>query len=247
MIRNLILAIGFFTRIPVPDHPHFNDRIMHNTIYYFPLVGLLVGVLNLFIFWLSIQLFSVPIAVILSLGFSLLVTGGFHEDGWADTFDGLGGAFDRNKKLVIMSDSRLGSYGSLALFFILSIKVFTLIELLSINTLWIFLFAHGLSRWITVLTMVFCHYVRTEPNKIKSVAQEISIPKWLLSGLVLIPTWLFIPIPMLIIVLLSSLSICFIWIFILKKQLGGYTGDTLGAIQQSVEVTIYLSCLAYLS
>ncbi|MFQ3231402.1 adenosylcobinamide-GDP ribazoletransferase [Reinekea sp.] len=244
MIRDFLLAVGFFTRIPVPDHPNYSEQAMNNTSYYFPLIGLLVGALNLLVFWLSAQLFSVSIAVVLSLGFSFLLTGGFHEDGWADTFDGLGGAFERSRKLEIMTDSRLGTYGSLALFFILGVKALALIELLSVNVLLVVLVAHGLSRWIAMLTMVFCDYVRVEPNKAKPVAQKISVFKWFLSGLVLVPAFLFVHFAIFGTLIVASLAVCFIWILILKKQLGGYTGDTLGAIQQSVEVAIYLSWLA---
>lgn len=244
MIRDFLLAVGFFTRIPVPDHPNFNERAMNNTSYYFPLIGLLVGALNLLVFWLGAQLFSVPIAVVLMLGFSFMLTGGFHEDGWADTFDGLGGAFERSKKLSIMTDSRLGTYGSLALFFILVIKVLSLTELLSVNTLLVFLIGHGVSRWVAMLAMVFCKYVRVDANKAKPVAQKISVVKWVLSGLVLLPVLIFVPLSILVVVLLTSFMACFIWIHILKNQLGGYTGDTLGAIQQTVEVTVYLSWLA---
>jgi adenosylcobinamide-GDP ribazoletransferase len=245
MIRDFLLAVGFFTRIPVPDHPNYNDRAMNSTSYYFPIVGLLVGAINLLVFWLSVQLFSVPIAVVLSLGVNLLLTGGFHEDGWADTFDGLGGAFDRSKKLAIMTDSRLGTYGSLALMFLFATKVLALSQLLAANVLLVLPVAHGLSRWITMMTMVFCDYVRVEPNKAKPVAQKISLVKWLVSGFVLIPVLLFVPLPLLGMLFIVSSLVCLIWIRILKRQLGGYTGDTLGAIQQSVELAIYLSWVAW--
>ncbi|MFC3702168.1 adenosylcobinamide-GDP ribazoletransferase [Reinekea marina] len=244
MIRDFLLAVGFFTRIPVPDHPNFSEKAMNNTSYYFPAIGLLVGLFNLGAFLIAQQFFTVPIAVIFSIGVGFLLTGGFHEDGWADTFDGLGGAFDRDRKLEIMTDSRLGTYGSLALIFILSLKALSLSELMLLSVWPVFLLAHGLSRWVAMLAMVFCKYVRVAENKAKPVAQKISIVKWFFSGVVLMPVFLMIPPTVLGVVFIVALAVCLFWVVLLKRQLGGYTGDTLGAIQQSVEVAIYLGWLA---
>lgn len=83
MIRDFLLALGFFTRIPVPAHPNYNDAAMRRSAVYYPLVGLLIGALLALTYWLAQQLWPVEMAVLLTLSAGFLLTGGFHEDGWA--------------------------------------------------------------------------------------------------------------------------------------------------------------------
>jgi len=244
MMHDFFLALGFFTRIPVPSHPNFTEQALRRSAVYFPLVGLVVGSVLGFVYFATSQLWASPIAILITLACSFILTGGFHEDGWADTFDGLGGAFKRVDKLRIMTDSRLGTYGSLALWALLSIKAFTLFELAPAQGFFVFLVLHSLSRWASMSSMVWLDYVRVEPSKAKPVVQQLSLQRWLVSGLFALPMLLFLPWMTILALLSTALVVTLAWHLILKWQLGGYTGDTLGASQQLNELCLGLIWLA---
>ena len=120
--RGFWLAVQFFTRLPTPQFEGFRAEWLNDAAKWFPAVGLLVGGLSAAVLWLAAQVFPMPIAAGLALAAGAVVTGAFHEDGLADTFDALGGHVDRAKALVIMKDSRLGSYGALALLLVTGLR-----------------------------------------------------------------------------------------------------------------------------
>lgn len=113
-LADLALALGLLTRLPVRTPPGLQP--MGRTVYWFPLVGALVGGLGAAGYVASRYLFTTSwLAAVIAVAAMVVVTGALHEDGLADVADGFGGAFDRDRKLEIMHDSRLGSYGALAL------------------------------------------------------------------------------------------------------------------------------------
>ena len=108
-----LLALGFLSRIPVPQDPDFSPEKLDGTARYFPLVGLLIGGVTAIALLVFFALFNNPLlAVLLSMAVGLLLTGAFHEDGLADSADGFGGGWRRDDVLRIMKDSRIGSYGT---------------------------------------------------------------------------------------------------------------------------------------
>jgi adenosylcobinamide-GDP ribazoletransferase len=246
MIREFFLALGFFTRIPVPNHPNYSDDALKRSAVYFPMVGIIVGGIIALVYTLASALWSIPIAVVIALAIGFLATGGFHEDGWADTFDGLGGAFDKARKLEIMTDSRLGTYGSLALWALLTIKTVTLIELLPSVGVIAILFAHALSRWAAMSAMVWLPYVRVAPSKSKPVVQQLTPKRWIAAFAFVAPMLLLIPAFNSLALITTCCAVTLLWHVVLKRQLGGYTGDTLGASQQFNEIAIYLIWLVLL-
>jgi len=125
----MLLAISFFTRIPVKHSVDISSKMLNEASRYFALVGLIVGAFSALAFYLAITIVPVEIALLIAMFTSVLLTGAFHEDGWADVWDGFGGGWTIENKLNIMKDSRLGTYGAAALFFILMIKYQTLLAL----------------------------------------------------------------------------------------------------------------------
>lgn len=243
MMHDFLLAVGYFTRLPVPAHPNFTEAALKRSAVYFPSVGVLVGALLALICWLALNLWSTPIAVVGTLIVGFVITGAFHEDGWADTFDGFGGAFERDKKLAIMTDSRLGTYGSLALWSVLFIKALALIELVELQGVLVFMLLHGLSRWGAMSAMVWQRYAKTEASKAKPVVQQLSLARWLLSGLILLPALLFWSPSTLLTLLATAAGMTGLWLWFCDRQIGGYTGDTLGAGQQWLETGLLLTWL----
>ena len=130
--REYLLALQFFTRIPVTGKlagwVGFSPELLRASAAHFPGVGLLVGVLTAAVYaalqaLLPATTFTPLVAAALSTAASVMLTGGFHEDGLADVADGLGGSYVRERALDIMKDSRVGAFGAMALVLALLAKV----------------------------------------------------------------------------------------------------------------------------
>src|SRR4051812_16035310 len=119
--RLLQVALSFFTRIPM-HIPDFKEADLNHAARYFPLVGVLVGVVAAIVYTFAAKILPREIAIIASMTATIWLTGAFHEDGLADAVDGLGGGWEKEQVLTIMQDSRLGSYGAIALFLMLMVK-----------------------------------------------------------------------------------------------------------------------------
>ena len=130
-LRLFFTALQFFTRVPVPAWVGFQPEWLQACARYFPLVGACVGMAGALVLATTSLFWPPLVAVLLSMAATVWMTGGFHEDGWADTCDGLGGAVSRERALLIMKDSRLGSYGALGLALMLGLKAAALSSLLA--------------------------------------------------------------------------------------------------------------------
>lgn len=246
--HSLLLAVAFLTRLPVPPDPDYSDAKQARATRYFPLVGLFIGAVAgtvyLAVVWLT---GSAAVAVLLSMFASLLLTGGLHEDGLADCADGLLGGRSRDDALRIMKDSRLGSYGVLALVMALLLKAAALIELANVGRLVpVLVLAQGLSRWVAVSFLIDLGYAREE-GKAQSFSQPMPLRDFWLAGLALVP--LLLVFPMTSVVLIVGVLLIVRWALAawFCRRLGGYTGDLLGASQQICEITVYLAFLANFS
>lgn len=238
-----LLSLSIFTRIPVSASVPYSEERKNESYKYCGLVGLLVGGLTAVMFSLANILWSVNIAVVISMIFSIYITGAFHEDGFADTCDGFGGGFTPERKLEIMKDSRVGAYALLGTVLILLLKFTSLSELTLIPLALVL--GHTLSRSLAV-SFIYTHgYVRqTEQSKLKVAKSPSSGSDFLVLMLVAALTCLLIPD-------FESASLIIVGLLLLRfvlgrwmvRQVGGYTGDALGAVQQISEVVIYLLLL----
>ena len=252
-----LLAVGFFTRIPVPSFNNFQESDLNHASKYFPLIGILIGLIGAIAFYVFYLILPITIAVLISMAATIYATGAFHEDGLADSADGLGGGWDKEKIITIMQDSRLGTYGAVALFLMLLAKFQTLSALNFILIPITLITAHALSRLSAVWMMQSLDYVKSS-GKAKPLATQISLPSLLVanffgllpllavifalnvsnhSHLIILKFVGFTLIPM----LLSWLW----WRHKINRWLGGYTGDCLGATQQITELAFYLGALAW--
>ncbi len=248
-VASFLLAIQFLTRLPVPGWFTYTEARMASSAAYYPLVGTLIGGFCSAVFWCASLLFPPLVSVLLAISAGLLMTGAFHEDGLADTFDGIGGGHTRESALEIMRDSRLGTYGTLALVAALGLKGATLTALPPHLLLYAFPAAHGLSRLSSVITIATSRYVRTEGTG-KPVSRGISLPGLLIAGMtgaaiLLAWTYLLPATPMLL--GLAGLAIGHVAMrTFFEFKLKGYTGDTLGGVQQASEIGFYLGLLTWL-
>lgn len=240
------LALSFFTRIPVPQSMYYSPELLNRSGRYFSLIGLLISGILSIIFMLISPLFPYSISVPLLIITSLLLTGAFHEDGLADMADGMGGGMTVEKRLTIMKDSRIGTYGSVALVMALALKLFSLIELAQVHYLIpTLILAYTLSRSVAASLIYDLPYVANiNTSKSKPLANKQSTFELKLLIIIgLIPLIFFsILTSFIIIIILLIFRACFKrWLI---ARLGGYTGDCLGACQQISELLIYLIVIA---
>lgn len=250
-VRNELIAflgaIRFFTRIPVSDRiPHSAEGLNHSA-RYFPAVGIIVGTTSAIAFSIATYAFPVPVAVLIAMACSIYLTGGFHEDGLSDMADGLGGGWSKTRILEIMKDSRVGSYGVIAICMALLGK-FVLLD--AFNPIWIpvlLIAAHTFSRYCAVLIMTGMAYVREDAqSKSKPLATRLSRNAFLVATLLGLMPLLLLPVSAAVSGVLGGF-LSTIWLGRkLQKWLGGYTGDCLGAAQQLSELAFYLGALAVL-
>ncbi len=242
------ISLGFFTRLPVPAWVVFAPEKLGQAARFLPLVGWIVGLIGVAVYWLAVQVLPVDLAVVLSMAATIRVTGAFHEDGWADTCDGLGGGWTRTQTLAIMKDSRIGSYGTIGLVLMLLAKYLALVDLGADDdypVIAAMLVAHPLSRLAAVSLMSMLDYARSDdsaksaPVARRPTAAELGIAT--LAGV--FPLLLLSPREALVV--LALCAVIAPWAArIFARRLGGYTGDCLGATQQVAELAIYCGILA---
>lgn len=236
------LAVGFLTRLPMLAHIDYSQRLMNQSSLYFPLVGLLLGAVYSGLYLALTSWLSPLVAVLLVITLNLWLTGAFHEDGLADSVDALGGGYTVEKRLAIMKDSRIGTYGTVALVMALALKAALLLESTEI---WLaLLLAPSVSRLTPLLLMGYLPYV-TDPEKSRSkpVADGFSRQRLALAAVFVLAVALtgsLLVSNLLLWSLLATLGVATLWGRYLKSQLGGYTGDTLGASVILSELTLLL-------
>ena len=242
------LAVGFLTRIPMLVRIDYSPQLMNQCSVYFPVVGLILGVLYATLYAAIALIWSPWVCVILVTGFHLWITGAFHEDGLADSADGLGGGYTVEARLRIMKDSRIGTYGTVALVMALLLKVALLSES---SPIWLaLLIAPCVARLTPLILMRFMSYVSDpDSSKSKPVADGFSTKRLVCASVfVLLVCGLLTPwAPALI--LSSAVSIGLVgllWGRQLKRDLGGYTGDALGASVIFTELTLLALLAAWL-
>ncbi len=256
-VRHYLLALQFFTRIPVTGPlarwVGYSPQMLRACAGHFPGVGLLVGALAVLVYAalttsLPDTIWTPLVAAIISTVATVLMTGAFHEDGLADTADGLGGSPQRERALEIMKDSRVGVYGVLAVVLSVLTKVALLALLGSVDWQVVcaaMLAAHVISRTCSLLMIrLLPHVGDTELSKSKPLADQISNAALLTAFL-----WLILAVAIVsrsldmldLAACLGASGLAFLWMWrLLRRRLNGFTGDCLGATQQICELACYL-------
>ncbi|NBC82825.1 MAG: adenosylcobinamide-GDP ribazoletransferase [Bacteroidetes bacterium] len=242
----LLTAIVFYTRIPVKVRQEINESSIHGSTKYFPLIGMLVGSLSAGIFWITSQVMPLSVSVLISMAASLFITGAFHEDGFADFCDGFGGAYDPDRILTIMKDSRIGTFGSVGLIVILLTKFFAISHTSVEQIPLIIVAAHTFSRFTPVLLIISSSYVqKADMIKVKPVSKSISPWHVLIAAIFGLSPLMLIHWSWALILLQVSALIFWRFHIYVNKKIGGYTGDVLGALQQLTEVMFYITYLVW--
>jgi adenosylcobinamide-GDP ribazoletransferase len=239
-----LTAIMFYTRIPCPPVKNYSQELLDRSVRYFPLVGWMLGAGMVVLVWGMGYFLPDSLRVALMLAWSVLATGAFHEDGFADTCDGLGGGWERLQILQIMKDSRIGVFGALGLILLFMVKFVALLELLNQSFAYfaiVLMIAHVLSRFCVLIFMQMLPYCHQDLlSKVKPIAKKVGKADFLIASSWVMMLWFLQPHLALMLVCIPIVILLFGVKSYLKKWIGGYTGDVLGALQQVVELIILI-------
>ena len=192
-LRHFLLALQFFTRIPVTGRlavwVGFSPAMLRASAAYFPAVGVVIGclvvALSATLMYYLPTAYAPLVAAALGTAWSVWLTGAFHEDGLADVADGLGGSYDRERALIIMKDSRVGAFGAIAVVLALLSKVALLALLGAVGTLWMcfaLMAGHVVSRtWPLLIIRWLPHVGDDAGSKSKPLADQISLASLILA------------------------------------------------------------------
>ncbi len=242
-VRALRAAVMFFTRLPIPPAANWEPGDLQRAAAYFPLVGWLVGGVAALVWWLGAHIWPPVVASGVSLAATLLLTGAFHEDGWADVCDGFGGGTSRERVLEIMRDSRVGAFGAIGIVMMLGLKWQSVAALPGTWVPAVLIAGHAVSRVAAVSLMATLPYVREESVKAKPMATSLARGRLFFAVITGAAALLLLPMQMWWagLAVVAARAVLARWF---KRRIGGYTGDCLGAAQQVGEVVFYLTTLA---
>ncbi len=243
-MKRIYAALIFFTRLPLWKVVNPPQSAYSDVVVYWPLVGWLTGGVTALAMWGLSYLVAWPVAVILALALRLMMTGALHEDGLADFCDGFGCGGDKQRILTIMKDSHIGTYGviGLIIYFLLTCSILTSlpVEVAALG----FFAGDAFSKCAAAQITNRLPYARAEGAKNKITYARMSIGKILMCIIFgIIP--LCIALSFLGIRLLSAAILPYfvlIWLItLMRKKIGGYTGDCCGATMLILEISFLLS------
>lgn len=244
LFAGLHLALAFMTRLPMPRLGLLPAGSLAGCMWLFPVVGVVIGLIGGAVLAGAQSLLPATLAAILAVAATALATGAMHEDGLADVADGFGGGSDRDRKLAIMKDSRIGSYGVLAVALGLALRIGSLASLAGAGSaLGALVAAHALSRGAIPLLMQVL-----EPARENGLGASAGRPSMTVTGIAatsaLLIAALALPVGAAVTAVAASLVALPAVAWLAWRQIGGYTGDVLGALQQVIETTVLLAVVA---
>ncbi len=268
-MNDFLWALKFLTIIPIDREDRIKPKNYGYMAYWFPVVGLCLGVFLSFAYLPLYFFFPSLIADALIILIYIVITGAMHLDGFADTCDGIWGGWNREKRLEIMKDSRIGGFGAIGLIFLLGLKYAGLFSVGEISLINSSLFGMGIKcaslhispvllgkcvalvimpvagRWAQVCAAGLSKYARSEWGTGSFITGGTTRKQVIYASL--FPVFLFwffynaggLVICAIIIIFTAG------WIWYIKKKIGGMTGDTLGATNEIAELLFLLSLLFF--
>lgn len=236
MIHDVVVAFAFLTRLPI----HHRDGVsLHRSARWFPLVGAVVGCIGGGSFWLAAQrLPGLPSAVI-ALLVTVLVTGGFHQDGLADIADGLVGGWTPEDRLRILKDSRHGTYGVLAIVLQSLLQVSLLSTMSARDGFVALVCAHTLAR-LAPVALMFTKAAPGQAGMGTAYSREIRAIDFGIATTVALAVTMPLTGTSLAILLASIAVSSWLVLRYVRARIGGIVGDGLGAAEQVAESTVLL-------
>jgi adenosylcobinamide-GDP ribazoletransferase len=240
LIDDILSAFGLLTRLPMPEREPGAVQMLSRSVWAYPLVGAGVGALSALI-WFAAQLagFSLTLSAGLALTAQVLMTGALHEDGLADFADGLGARRGKDKALAVMRDSRIGTYGVIALILVLGLR-WGGIAGLALHSVLAGLICSALLGRLAMVALLAV----MKPARFDGLGASVANPprRAVIAAVVISVLLVALQLPLLTaaLVLLGTASAVAIIVLLARKHIGGYTGDVLGAGEQLAQTTVLL-------
>jgi len=239
--NSFLVATQFLTRLPVTPVEEFSTGRLAASTVFFPLVGLLIGAGGVLLHLILSPYANASVGVMVILIYLVAVTGGLHEDALADAADGFGGGWQREQVLAIMRDSRIGSFGAVAVVLSLMGRFVFLTNLPAQRFSGYLLAGQVLSRWTTLPLAFFLPAARTGNGQAGPLAQKIGVGSLLLGTILTAAivgiflkqrtAWL----------LMVAVGVVVLTGAYYRRRIGGVTGDCFGATMQITELAVYFS------
>jgi adenosylcobinamide-GDP ribazoletransferase len=241
---DLLTAVQFLTRLPVPSGPYEDDSLAR-AVKFFPIVGLLIGLGSLLLYRSLVPHLPLTIVALLVVVYLVAITGCLHEDGLADSVDGFGGGWERERVLEIMRDSRIGTYGAASLTLSLLARVLLIASLPRVEVAGYLIVAPVLSRWTTLPLSFFMAPARqrgeSHVDGQGARIARLTTPSSLILGSLFTLTAAFALLRIRALVpVLASMGITLVTALYYKYRIGGVTGDCFGATNQLTEIAVFL-------
>ncbi|HWA51353.1 MAG TPA: adenosylcobinamide-GDP ribazoletransferase [Dongiaceae bacterium] len=248
LARDIRFVLSFFTRLPVKAPVEGGDLAQANlagAARAFPIAGLAVGLVGALIYFLAVKLdLSGLLAALLAVAATVIVAGALHEDGLADFADMLGVRGDRARKLEVMRDSRIGSYGVLALGFAVAIKVGALVGLGEPRLVGgALVAAHVMGRAVLPVIMRSLPLARAD-GLAHGAGKPTSAGMYQALGLGLLLSAFAVGPGAALVSLVVGVVAAYLVSEIARRQIGGYTGDVLGAAQEVAQLAILINIVS---
>ncbi|ADL08173.1 adenosylcobinamide-GDP ribazoletransferase [Thermosediminibacter oceani] len=239
----LYAAFLFLTRIPLP-YFELDQKHIARSLPFFPFVGAVIGVLLAGVDLILKKAVPAPALAALLVTLEMIVTGGLHVDGFADTMDGLFCGKEREKKLEVMKDSRLGAYGAIGVVLLLLLKYSAMLSILPEFRTRLLIIFPVISRWMMTYSITFFPYLRE-----KGIGRVFNEDK---SSMMFFLSTLFTLTIVFIAAGIEGIKIAFLtfvsgllFSLYIFRQLGGMTGDTYGAVNEFCEIAALYIYLIY--
>lgn len=238
ILHELLLALQFMTRIPIRRLPH-RPGALARAAKFFPIVGLVIGLIAGGIHYFLMPYVSRPILAMVVLSYLVVITGALHEDGLADSADGFVGGWSKERVLEIMHDSRVGTYGAIAVALSLLWRFVLITTVAPARLPATLIAANVLCRWTSLPLGFFLPYARTEDGLGGYIAGRLPVSSFLWGTFFALLSvtavlrrrslW-----PWLITIAITVTSA-----FYFRRRIQGVTGDCFGAVNQVAEIAIY--------
>lgn len=244
-VSDFLAAVQFLTRIPVSNLPYDPDSLSR-AVKFFPVVGLVIGSAAALLHQLLTPHFPRLVTALLVIAFLVAITGCLHEDGLADTADGFGGGSNREQILVILKDSRIGSYGGVALALSLLARVLLLASLPLSQVPQYLIAAHVLCRWTTLPLSYSLAPARSQQDA-AGAGQGARIASLTTRGTLITGSIFTLAICILALrthaltAIGVTISVTLLSGLYFQRRIGGVTGDCFGATNQLAEIAVYLT------
>jgi len=237
-------ALGFLTRLPALAE--WSAQAEAASPRWYPGAGVVVGAICGLAYWAAALVWPPVVAALVALAVGLVVTGALHEDGFADACDGLGGNRPKERVLEIMRDSRIGTYGVLGLAMMLGAKLAVLASLPGGAVPWVLVAGHAASRASMLWVMSSSPYARSEGAASRvagGLDQRAVATGFATAALAVLPLVFVLPLGAMALGLAGLVAGHVLMRRRYEARLGGYTGDCLGAVQQSSELGFLLGLM----